>query len=155
MPLPSPAVLLGLGSGMDCEFGVCGSVIFNATNSQGQQLGPTTGSITFSGIFPVLWGLVGPAVNFSWTPAQKRLCYGCGIGVSAGHTISGGPVIVHAKQGQTTKDVLGGFSLSGGYNWSIFRGAGGSVNFSGATAGYSMGIPGASGAITYSGCHVF
>ena len=155
MPLPSPAVLLGLGSGMDCEFGVCGSVIFNATNSQGQQLGPTTGSITFSGIFPGAVGSSGTRCQFLMDAGTKKALLRLWHRSIRRAYDQRRPVIVHAKQGQTTKDVLGGFSLSGGYNWSIFRGAGGSVNFSGATAGYSMGIPGASGAITYSGCHVF
>jgi hypothetical protein len=126
-----------------------------ATNGQTSTIGPTTGAITFSGILAVIYGVAGPVINVSWAPTKKVLCSGGGIGVSAGHTLSGGPVVVHAKQGKKIKDVLGGWSLGGGYNWLPWLGAQASANTSGGTAGASFGIPGASGTLTYSGCHVF
>jgi hypothetical protein len=52
-------------------------------------------------------------------------------------------------------DLLSGFGLSGRYNYTFLRGMQGSWNSSGTTVGYAMGIPGASGAITYSGCIQF
>lgn len=85
--------------------------------------------------------------------ACRRGFGGCrGLGLSAAHTVNGGPVVVHAKPGKTSEDVLSGWSISGGYNWTPWFGYQGSINSSGYTAGYSFGVPGASGAVTYSGC---
>jgi hypothetical protein len=57
-----------------------------------------------------------------------------------------------AKPGNTSEDVLGGGSWSGGWNITPWWGVQGSKNSSGYTAGYSYGVPGISGAWTYSGC---
>lgn len=116
--------------------------------------GQTAGAITGSWIAPI-WGLGGVAFSAAWVPTQNMVCLGLGAGATVGHSLSGGPVVVHAYEGQTVKDVLGGPSLSGGYNYSVFKGAQGSVNSSGFSAGYSIGIPGVSGAATFSWCHTF
>ena len=52
----------------------------------------------------------------------------------------------------TSEDVLGGGSWSGGWNITPWWGVQGSKNSNGYTAGYSYGVPGVSGAWTYSGC---
>ena len=91
-------------------------------------------------------------MTVSYDPKNHLLCGGLGAGLSAGHTVGGGPVVVHAKPGKTSKDVLGGGSVSGGYNFTPLFGYQGSVNSSGYTAGYSFGVPGASVSATYSGC---
>ena len=124
------------------------TVYANANN----PLSVTSGAISGGFVIPLFFGVLGPAGSFSYDPKNHLACYGGGIGLSAGHTVGGGPVVVHAKPGKTSKDVLSGWSLSGGYNWTPWWGYQGSVGSSGYTAGYSFGVPGASGAITYSSC---
>ena len=147
---------IDLPNGEGCEFGACGagpSAFGPGGPSQGPNpLSVTSGAISVSGIFPIFFGVLGPAVTVSYDPKNHLLCGGIGGGLSAGHTVGGGPVVVHAKPGNTSKDVLGGWSLSGGYNWTPWWGYQGSVNGSGYTAGYSFGVPGASGSVTYSWC---
>ena len=120
----------------------------NGRNSSDNRL---TTAMTFSGVVPLWWG-IGPAGTVSYVPSQKLLCIGGGVGASAGHNIAGGPVLVNEGK---AKDVLSGFSVSGGYNLTPLRGTQGSWNPSGTTGGYAMGIPGAAGAITYSKCAQF
>jgi len=112
--------------------------------------GRTTRAYTFSWIIPMVWGLVGPAVNVSLAPRDRLICLAGGLGVApgGGHSISLGAVAVHAFEGKTIRDVLSGWSLSGGYNVTPAKGAQGSINSSGWTAGYSYGIPGASASLT-------
>lgn len=155
---PNIAAALGLPD-QTCEFGACGSVVFNATPGQTSTIGPTTGAISISGVW-VLFGVpliagVGPAANVTWVPTKKMLCGGIGVGAAAGHTVSGGPEVVHARQGHTIKDVVSSWSVSGGYNWLPWLGGQGSANTSGGAAGWSFGIPGGSGTATWSWCHVF
>jgi RHS repeat-associated protein len=152
---PNIAGALGLPDA-GCEFGSCGGGP-QAFGPSGPSQGPnpisaTSGALSGGIILPFFYGLVGPAFSVSYDPKNHLLCGGVGVGVSAGHTAGGGPVVVHAKPGNTSKDVLGGWSLSGGYNWTPWWGYQGSVNGSGYTAGYSFGVPGASGSITYSWC---
>lgn len=114
---------------------------------------PTKFTVAYTGtvVIPLAYGL-GPAFTVSYVPSQKLGCLGGGLGASVGHNISVGPVMVDS---QHARDILGGASFSGGYNSTPFQGAQGSINFSGSTGGYSMGIPGASAAATGSGCHQF
>lgn len=142
-----------------CEFGACVNVIFDATKGQTSTIGPTTGAISISGVWvllgvPLIAG-VGPAANVTWVPTKKMLCGGIGVGAAAGHTVSGGPEVVHARQGHTVKDVVSSWSVGGGYNWLPWLGGQGSANTSGSAAGWSFGIPGGSGSATWSWCHVF
>ena len=144
--------ILGL-SGAGCEFGACGSSFGPGGPSRGSNpLEVTSGAVSGGFILPLFFGVLGPAGSFSYDPKNHLACYGGGIGLSAGHTVSGGPVVVHAKPGNTSEDVLSGWSLSGGYNWTPWFGYQGSKGSSGYTAGYSFGVPGASGAVTYSWC---
>ena len=152
------ATALGLPDA-GCEFGVCGSVVFNATNDQGQQWGPTTWAISISGVWvwfpvPIVAG-AGPAFNVTWAPSKRMLCGGLGLGAAAGHTIAGGLEVVHARRGQKIKDVLSSWSLGGGFNAHPLAGVQASGNLSGGALGWSVGVPGGSLALTYSGCHVF
>ena len=122
-----------------------GSTISNPNNPQ------LTTAITFNLIIPLFgWGL-GPAITVSYVPSKKLLCGGGGVGAALGHNVSMGPVLVNGDP----KNVLSGASLSGGYNLTILRGTQGSWNSSGTTSGYSMGLPGASAAVTGSGCKQF
>jgi RHS repeat-associated protein len=145
----------GLPTG-GCEFGACGAGPMSVTGRQGDPgpnpISATSGAISGSFVLPLLFGVLGPAGSFSYDPKNHLVCGGGGVGLSAGHTIGGGGVVVHAKPGQTSEDVLGGWSLSGGYNWTPWWGVQGSVNGSGYTVGQSFGVPGASGTITYSWC---
>jgi len=119
-------------------------------NSSGGNFKPAV-AYTFSLVVPLYFGF-GPAVTISYVPSQNLFCGGGGGGVSLGHSVSMGPVLVDANH---TKDILGGASVSGGYNSTPYQGAQGSMNTSGSTGGYSFGIPGFSGSVTYSGCHNF
>jgi RHS repeat-associated protein len=145
----------GLPTG-GCDFGACGAGPMSVTGRQGDPgpnpISATSGAISGSFVLPLLFGVLGPAGSFSYDPKNHLVCGGGGVGLSAGHTIGGGGVVVHAKPGQTSEDVLGGWSLSGGYNWTPWWGVQGSVNGSGYTVGQSFGVPGASGTITYSWC---
>lgn len=139
-----------------CEFGACGggASSFGPGGPSGgsNPLEVTSGAVSGGFILPLFFGVLGPAGSFSYDPKNHLVCYGGGIGLSAGHTVGGGPVVVHAKPGNTSEDVLSGWSVSGGYNWTPWWGYQGSKGSSGYTAGYSFGVPGASGAITYSSC---
>jgi RHS repeat-associated protein len=147
--------ILGLG-GAGCEFGACGAgpSSFGPGGPSGgsNPLEVTSTAISFSGIWAVIGGLTGPATTVSYDPKNHLLCGGLGWGVSGGHNFSIGPVVIHAKPGNTSEDVLGGGSWSGGWNITPWWGVQGSTNSSGYTAGYSYGVPGISGAWTYSGC---
>jgi hypothetical protein len=123
--------------------------------SQGPNpLQATSGALSFSGIWAVFFGLTGPAGSLSYDPKDHLVCIAplTGWGVSAGHNFSVGPVVIHAKPGNTSQDVLGGQSWSGGWNLTPWWGVQGSKNSSGYTAGYSYGVPGLSGSWTYSFC---
>ena len=103
---------------------------------------------TASGVLPIFLGM-GFAGTATYVPSQHLFCGGGGGGVAGGHNVSVGTVIVDANH---TRDILGGPSLSGGYNLTPSQGVQGSINFSGGTGGYSYGIPGVSASVTYSGC---
>ncbi len=161
IPSTIPQGNLGLGMALDlptqgCEFGACGGgpSSFGPGGPSGgsNPLEVTSGAVSGGFILPLFFGVLGPAGSFSYDPKNHLVCYGGGIGLSAGHTVGGGPVVVHAKPGNTSEDVLSGWSVSGGYNWTPWWGYQGSKGSSGYTAGYSFGVPGASGAITYSSC---
>ena len=73
MLVPSGDVLLdalGLGSGTQCEFGACGSIIFNATQAEGQG-GPDLNILIYQGD---LWGIA----KYFWSknnkPAKNQKC---------------------------------------------------------------------------------
>ncbi len=121
----------------------------NGSAGNSNNHSPTT-AVTLNVIIPLWWGL-GPAGTASYVASQNLLCLGGGLGASAGHNVSAGAVAINGSP----RDVLRSFSLSGGYNYTVLRGMQGSWNSSGTTVGYAMGIPGASGAITYSGCIQF
>jgi RHS repeat-associated protein len=111
----------------------------------------TTGAFSGTFILPV-WMLAGPAFTGSYAPKEGVVCLGGGAGIAVGRSIGGGFVGVHGWGGSTIKDVLGGWSLSGGYNWTPWKGVQGSINLSGFTLGAAHGSPGGSGAVTYSKC---
>ena len=152
---PNIAGALGLPD-ESCEFGACGAgpSSFGPGGPSGgsNPLEVTSTAISFSGIWAVIGGLTGPATTVSYDPKNHLLCGGLGWGVSGGHNFSIGPVVIHAKPGNTSEDVLGGESWSGGWNITPWWGVQGSTNSSGYTAGYSYGVPGISGAWTHSGC---
>lgn len=108
---------------------------------------------------PVVAG-IGPAGDLEWDPASHTACAGIGIGASAGHNAAVGP-LTNGKTftGQTyrsgAKDILAGWSLSGGYNTPALIGVQGVINGSGAAWGPSVGVPGVSVASTYSACVTF
>jgi RHS repeat-associated protein len=112
--------------------------------------GTTTQAFTLSGVVPMLWGVVGPAGNLTVVPSQRLICLSTGLGISpdGSRSISGGAVIVHAYPGKAIRDVLSGWSVSGGYNWTPVLGVQGSWNTSGYTVGYSAGFPGGSASLT-------
>src|SRR6185312_3715113 len=97
---------------------------------------------------PVVAGL-GPAGDLEWDPNSHTACAGIGIGASAGHNAAVGP-LTNGKTftGQTyqsgAKDILAGWSLSGGYNTPALIGVQGMINGSGAAWGPSVGVPGVS-----------
>jgi RHS repeat-associated protein len=117
--------------------------------------GQAATAFTFSAIFPIWWKIAGPAISVAWTPSENMLCLGGGLGVSGGRSFSIGREDVHPNQGKTIRDVLGGVSLSGGYNRYPWLGASGSINGNGWSLGPAMGNIGFSGALTFSGCHIF
>lgn len=108
---------------------------------------------------PVIAG-IGPAGDLEWDPNTHTACAGIGIGASAGHNAAVGP-LTNGKTftGQTyqngAKDILAGWSLSGGYNTPALVGIQGMINGSGAAWGPSVGVPGVSVASTYSACVTF
>ena len=107
--------------------------INNVTASNGGGSNPlqaTSSAISVSGVIPFIYGVAGLALTVSYDPKDHLLCGGVGVGLSAGHTVGGGPVVIHAKPGQTSKDVLGGWSWSGGYNFTPWWGLQGSTNSS-------------------------
>ncbi len=99
-------------------------------------------------IFPVFYGL-GPAVTVSYVPSQNLRCIAPGVGASAGRSFSLGPIVGDNRQ---VGDVLSGWSVSGGYQFTPWAGAGGSGNASGTTSGNTFGVPGASATLTYGFC---
>lgn len=123
---------------------------FQATNS-----GTTTSNakpvLGYSGtvIFPIFWGL-GPAATVSYVPAQHLGCIAPGIGASVGRTFSAGPIVGSSG---SIKSTLKGFSVSAGYQFTLWAGAGGSGNSSGAVSGNTLGVPGASATFTYGFCY--
>ena len=144
-----------------CEFGSCGmgsdftghrggrcTVWLGVGCKQASSWFDLTKAYTFSVIVPFFYGL-GPAGTATYVPSQKMWCGGGGVGASIGHSVSGGPVVVDPGK---ARDIISGWSVSGGYGWSPFRGVQGSWNTSGATSGPSFGIPGGSAALTYSWC---
>jgi hypothetical protein len=105
---------------------------------------------------PVIAG-IGPAGDLEWNPDTHTACIGVGIGGSAGKNVAYGP-LTNGKMfnGQTypngADNILSGWSASGGYNSPALIGVQGMVNGSGAAAGPSVGVPGASIAATDSAC---
>ncbi len=157
LPALIPEGNWGLGLALDlpqegCEFGACGSA-GDAFNDNGQPTVKHSFSLAYSGslIIPVWFGL-GPALSASYVPNLHLVCGGAGVGYSLGHSVSAGAVAVNANH---AKDVLGSWSFAAGYNLGPLRGGQGSINSSGGTAGYSIGVPGASASVTYSWCHHF
>jgi RHS repeat-associated protein len=124
----------------------------NGVDVQGptRPVRPTT-VYTLSFIWPVYYGL-GPAGGVAYVPSQRLACAGGLIGESVGRSWSLGVQIVDANR---SADVLGGWSFSGGYNVTPFRGFQGSINSSGSTGGFGFGSTGASGSLTWSKCRQF
>jgi len=83
----------------------------NGGGPGGPPFKPTV-AYTASGVLPWFWGM-GPAGTATYVPSQNLICGGLGGGVAGGHNVSVGPVVVDANH---TRDILGGPSLSGGYN---------------------------------------
>ena len=101
----------------------------------------------------------GPAGTIAWNPETRTLCKGLGIGVSAGKTVSVGP-LTHGTRSAgeafpaRVDDLLAGGSVSFGGNAVPLLGLGGQMIFNnaGAAAGPSLGIPGFSAAWAVSWC---
>lgn len=101
---------------------------------------------------PVLGG-IGAAFPFTYVPEMRMVCGGIGVGASAGKTVSAGPVMLDMDNADS---ILGGWSVSGGYNLTPGIGGQFSVNASGATSGASFSnSPGGSISGTYSWCRRF
>lgn len=104
-----------------CEFGACadGPSSFGPGGPGGgpNPLSVTSTAIPEDFVFPFFFEVSGPAGSFSYDPKNQLACYGGGIGLYAGQIPGGGPVVVHAKPGNTSEDVLSGWSVSGGYKW--------------------------------------
>lgn len=106
---------------------------------------------------PVVAG-VGPAGSIAWDPATRTLCFGAGIGASAGHEVTGGPIAGVTWDGKRASPpqldkILSGGSVGVGINTPPF-GPGGQVaaNTAGAVYGPTVGVGGASAAATDSLC---
>ena len=94
---------------------------------------------------------VGPAGDVEWNPETKTLCGGLGIGASAGKNVAIGPLTNGKLSGgkiypSGADNLLGGGSLSGGYNSPGLIGVQGVANGAGVAYGPSVGVPGFSGA---------
>jgi hypothetical protein len=102
----------------------------------------------------------GPAGSFAWNPNTHTACIGIGGGASAGKNVSYGP-LTHGYMWDGRKwpdgadDVLSGVALSGGFNFPWLVGGQGTIGFSGAAMGPSLGVPGGALSITYSHCMGF
>jgi hypothetical protein len=118
-----------------------------ANNGTSTGFKPVIGS-SGTVIFPFFYGL-GPAVTVSYVPSQNLRCIAPGIGASVGRSFSIGPIVGDSRQ---VGDVLKGLSVSGGYQFTPWAGAGGSGNSSGTTSGNTFGVPGASVTLTYGFC---
>jgi RHS repeat-associated protein len=105
---------------------------------------------------PVLAG-IGPAGDLEFNPDTHTACIGIGIGASAGKNIAGGPLTNGQMfNGQNypngADNILGGWSVSGGYNTPALVGVQGMINGSGMAGGPTVGLPGVSIASTNSYC---
>jgi RHS repeat-associated protein len=106
-------------------------------------------------IFPFV-GL-GVAADVEWNPETRTRCFGLGAGASVGKTLSFGPLSGGGSfNGKTypsgADDILSGWSVSGGAISNFLIGVQGMVNNSGYAYGPAVGVPGVSGAVTYSVC---
>ena len=97
---------------------------------------------------------VGPAITVAYNPATTTLCLGGGLGVSEGKNASFGFVYPVPGTGgfDNLDNVLSGVSVSWGYNFKNTSGYQWTGNFSGHAVGPTIGVPGAGGAVTVSGC---
>jgi RHS repeat-associated protein len=103
---------------------------------------------------------IGLAGDLEWNPNTHTACVGIGIGASAGHNATVGPLtngrMFNGKSYPSGVDnVLGGWSLSLGGNTTALIGGQLMINGSGWAAGPSVGVPGVSMASTYSACVTF
>jgi hypothetical protein len=92
---------------------------------------------------------IGPAVTFATVPSLNLRCLGFGGGLAFGHNFSAGPIVVPTEKAPS---ILSGWSLSWGYNTTIWKGVQASGNYSGTTGGWSFGSVGVSLSLTYSFC---
>jgi RHS repeat-associated protein len=99
----------------------------------------------------------GPAFTFAYNPITHTICGGAGLGLSAGKTLSIGPLMFGHSYTNTAwpanaDSVLSGWSVSLGAN--VVGGAGGQmiVNSAGVAIGPSGAVPGVSIAATASAC---
>lgn len=97
---------------------------------------------------------VGPAGSVAWNPQTNNLCVGGGLGASAGHNVSVGPLLSSSGD---VDSILSGWSISGGANlpfptpatglgWQVI------ANSSGVAQGPTAGVAGLSGSVTWSAC---
>ncbi len=104
----------------------------------------------------------GPAGSIAYNPPTHNLCISGGIGVSAGHNLSVGPLTGYSLSGepltpQEIDNVLSGGSVSGGYNLPtgpvpVGPGPTGSINSAGILLGPTLGIAGGSASATTAFC---
>lgn len=138
---------------MTCEFGVCNVGVFGATDT---YEGPPDVAINGGFLIPI-WpvpGLAGIAAGAQATyiPKEHLLCAGPQAGVEAAKQVSGG--VLFSSKGEMSSIAKGwGMNISGIFPW--FFGGQVADSLSGKTkpaGGPIVGIPGASGSISYSWC---
>jgi hypothetical protein len=98
---------------------------------------------------------IGPAGNLAWNPNTKTMCISVlGLGAAAGHNVAIGPIMYSSGN---VDSILSGWSISAGGNLPDTMKTGNLGvqiigNSSGIAYGTTTGVPGLSGAVTYSLC---
>jgi hypothetical protein len=94
---------------------------------------------------------VGPALTIAYHPSNAHLFVGIGLGISEGKNVGFGPLYpLPGTKSEQIDNVLGGGSISWGYNWPNLVGAQITGNNSGGMGGPTIGVPGTGASATFS-----